>query len=760
MKNVNLLEGLFKDSQIKGKEYLLYLDVDRLIAPCYEAVSHTPKKPRYGGWESTGISGHSIGHWLSATATMYSITSDLLLKSKLEYAVDELELVQQLDDEGYVSGFSRSCFDKVFSGDYEVDNFSLGGGWVPWYSIHKIYAGLIDVYNLTGNEKALSIVTKLANWAKKETDKLSEEQFQRMLICEHGGMNEALADLYLITNNEDYLKLAKRFCHQAVLEPLSKGVDDLQGKHANTQIPKVIGAAKLYEITGEYTYRNMAEYFWSQVTNHRSYVIGGNSINEHFGPEDTEQLGIQTTETCNTYNMLKLTEHLFKWSKDVKYIDYYERALYNHILASQDPDSGMKTYFVATQPGHFKVYCSPDESFWCCTGTGMENPARYNRNIYYYENNELYINLFIASELSIPEHNLKLRQETNFPESNFAKLTFTQTTNEEVTIRIRVPKWIAGPVLATVNGKTEYKCYENGYLTISGKWKDGDVIEIQIPMNLYLEHTKDDKRKAAILYGPIVLAGALGREQFPESDILKDHLSLNNHPLIEVPDLITDERDITKWIKRTNDNSLSFITAPIGQPGNIRITLIPFHKLHHQRYNLYWNIMDEGAYQTFIDKELEEAKKINEMTIDVVSPHEQQPEVEHSIEKKNSRSGYLNLFNRGWRDSIGEGYFSYQMKVDPEKTSYLVVTYSGNDTTVHENGRAYDREFDIMIDNQTITSVSLKANQPGQLFDCLYEIPLSLTLGKQSVKVKFASSEGKVAGGVYGVRIVKGTDYK
>ncbi|WP_174879791.1 beta-L-arabinofuranosidase domain-containing protein, partial [Metabacillus niabensis] len=383
MEKVSLLNGIFKDSQEKGMEYLLYLDVDRLIAPCYEAVGKPPKKPRYGGWESTGISGHSIGHWLSAAATMYSLTSNEQLKQKLDYAIEELEIVQSFDDKGYVSGFSRSCFDLVFTGEFEVDNFSLSGGWVPWYSIHKIYAGLIDTYNLTGNEKALAIVIKLADWAKNGTDQLTDEQFQKMLICEHGGMNEAMADLYMITKNKDYLELAKRFCHQSILQPLANEVDELQGKHANTQIPKVIGAAKLYEITGDKTYKKMAQFFWKQVTRHRSYVIGGNSINEHFGPSDTEELGITTTETCNTYNMLKLTEHLFHWSQDVEYIDYYERALYNHILASQDPDSGMKTYFVSTQPGHFKVYCSPDESFWCCTGTGMENPARYTRNIYY-----------------------------------------------------------------------------------------------------------------------------------------------------------------------------------------------------------------------------------------------------------------------------------------------------------------------------------------------------------------------------------------
>ncbi|WP_231597514.1 glycoside hydrolase family 127 protein [Bacillus sp. SA1-12] len=754
LENVQILDGLFKESQEKGKDYLLYLDVDRLMAPCYEAAGQTAKKHRYGGWEKTGISGHSIGHWLSAAATMYSITNDQQLKEKLDYAVKELAHIQSFDGEGYVSGFSRTCFDKVFTGDFEVENFSLGGGWVPWYSIHKIYAGLIDTYQLIGNMQALDVVIKLANWAKKGTDQLTDEQFQRMLICEHGGMNEAMADLYFITGNRDYLELATRFCHKAVLDPLAKGIDELQGKHANTQIPKVIGAAKLYMITGDETYKHMAEYFWKQVTKHRSYVIGGNSINEHFGPENTEELGIQTTETCNTYNMLKLTELLFQWSQKAEYTDYYEKALYNHILASQDPDSGMKTYFVSTQPGHFKVYCTPDESFWCCTGTGMENPARYNRHIYYENQEDLFINLFISSDIHLKNKNLKLKQVTNFPESNKTKLLFNSGTKENVRLHIRVPGWVSGPMTVLVNGQKQYQSQERGYITIESQWSEGDIIDIEIPMSLHVSRSKNDPRKAAILFGPIVLAGALGREKFPETDIIADHVKLNNHPLINVPDLITNEEDVSKWITPIEGEKLAFRTAAIGQPGNRSVTLIPFYDLHHQRYTIYWNVMDETAYQSFVDKEQEEAKKLREITVDSVQPHEQQPEVDHAIKSKNSRSGYLNLFNSGWRDCKNEGYFSYEMTVNPENQMYLLVSYSGNDTVLHEDGKAYQREFDIFIDGSKIAHQKLKRNDPGKLFDVCYDIPLSLTQGKERVEVKFASEDGKVAGGVYRVRIL------
>ncbi|RXI96252.1 glycoside hydrolase family 127 protein [Anaerobacillus alkaliphilus] len=753
--NVRLLDGIFKDSQEKGKEYLVYLDVDRLVAPCYEAVSKSPKKTRYGGWESTGISGHSIGHWLSAAAQMYVETNDVELKKKLDYAINELEYLQSLDQDGYVSGFARRCFDQVFSGDFEVEHFSLAGQWVPWYSIHKIFAGLIDVYQLLGDKKALEVVMKLANWAKKGTDQLTDDQFQKMLICEHGGMNEAMADLYTITGNQDYVDLAIRFCHKAILDPLAEERDELEGKHANTQIPKVIGAAKLYEITGEQRFRDMAVFFWNEVTRNRSYIIGGNSINEHFGPVNSEKLGVQTTETCNTYNMLKLTEHLFQWSQDVEYMDYYERALYNHILASQDPDSGMKTYFVSSQPGHFKVYCSPDDSFWCCTGTGMENPARYSRAIYNLKDQDLFVNLFIASELTILDKKMKIQQHTDFPKTNRTSLVFEETEGECLHLHIRVPYWVTGDVRAIVNGEESYIGTGNSYLTISRHWHAGDRIEIELPMGLHTYTAKDDNKKVGIMYGPIVLAGALGTANFPETDILDDHLKLNNHPLIEVPSLIADKEQINEWVKPVVGSPLTFETDPIGQPGNVKVTLIPFYQLHHQRYTLYWNLLDEAAYQTFVDRELEELEHIRAITIDEVQPNEQQPEVEHQIKKQHSNSGYLTIVQQGWRDCRDGGYFSYQMKVEPAEQMYLLVTYFGGDRAIVIDGKTYEREFDIFIDGTVIAKQKLESRAPyDATFNICYEIPSSLTEGKRNVEVKFASSEGKLAGGVYGVRIV------
>ncbi|QGH35421.1 glycoside hydrolase family 127 protein [Gracilibacillus salitolerans] len=753
MHNVNLLDGIFKNSQQKGKEYLLYLDVDRLVAPCYEAAGKTAKKERYGGWESMGIAGHSIGHWLSAAATMYQVTSDEALMDKIEYALTELAAVQAFDKEGYVSGFPRDCFDQVFSGEFEVDNFSLGGSWVPWYSIHKIYAGLIDVHQVTGSTLALETVTMLADWAYNGLINLSEDQFQRMLTCEHGGMNEALADLYLITEDTRYLDLAERFYHKAVLDPLANKQDDLEGKHANTQIPKVIGVAKLYNITGKEKYKQIATYFWDQVVHYRTYAIGGNSIREHFGPENAEELGILTTETCNTYNMLKLTEVLFTWDHSAHYYDYYERALYNHILASQDPDSGMKTYFVSSEPGHFKVYHSHDNSFWCCTGTGMENPARYNRRIFEKIEKRLFVHLFISAEASYDNDQMVIKQQTAFPYQPSTTITIEKASSEVKQIAIRKPSWFSDEPTLKINGKEVNAVEDEGYLIIEHIWQNGDQITYDLPLDLYRYHAKDDKKKQVIMYGPIVLAGALGRDNFPETDILDNHLALNNHPLIDVPTLVTD-RPLNDWIKAKDKEKLLFETEAIGQPGHQRVQLKPFYDIHHERYTIYWNIMSEQEFKEFGDEERKRKAREQKMIVDEVTPNEQQPEVDHNMQAKNSTSGYSNDVHSGWRDARDGGYFSYDLKVDPEKKMYLFITYNKSDFTMEIDGKRLERDFEIKIDGHVLAEEHFNKPNIGELYSKTYPIPTELINGKEKVTVTFSAAKNKIAGGVYQVRMI------
>lgn len=751
MSHTTLLPGIFQQSQIKGSTYLIDLDIDRLIAPCYESAGSKPKKPRYGGWEQKEIAGHSLGHWLSAASYMYAATSDEKLLNKLIYAIDQLSEVQKLDSKGYVSGFPRHCFDEVFTGDFQVDNFSLGGSWVPWYSIHKIFAGLIDTYQMVGIDQALQIVKRLSEWAYNGLSKLTEERFQQMLICEHGGMNEVMADMYLLTEDEKYLTLAKRFCHQKILDPLAEKIDILEGKHANTQIPKVIGAAKLYEITREEKYQTIALFFWEQVNQYRTYANGGNSVREHFGPKNDEELDVTTLETCNTYNMLKLAEHLFRWKQDSSYMDYYENALYNHILASQDPDSGMKTYFMSTTPGHFKVYCSPEDSFWCCTGTGMENPARYTQAIYKMINQQLFVNLYIPSTIVLPEKDVELIQETEFPNSEYISFRFKQANEQHLNVKLRIPNWVSGKVKVKVNKEEVDIEQQSGYVTLDRVWNTGDVVELTLPMQLYAYYAKDDKNKQSFKYGPVLLAGAFGADSFPENDIVADHQEHNHFERIQVPILVTDEEDINQWLKPDNDQTLSFITAPIGQPGNQTVKLIPFYELHHQRYTIYWDVMNQAQHEQYDQTIQVSSKRLNDAIIDQIHPNEQQSEIDHQIKKDHSDSGYSEWIKKGWRNCGLDGYFSYQISVLRNEPTYLIVSLAKKDVMTETNNILNIRVNGVDLNLKEITLID---SEHEEIIQQAIKIPLHVTEGKEKVKVTFLAGNQRVSLPIYGLKTV------
>lgn len=752
---VQLSEGIFLESQELGKNIIKSLDVDRLLAPvAYSAGAITDTSKYYGGWEAynyrgykgKGISGHSLGHWLSASASMYAVSGDEEIKTKLDYAIDKLAEYQALDGHGYVGGFSRSGFESVLNGTLKVSAFDLNGYWVPWYSLHKIYQGLIDTYELTGNKKALEIVCGFADWAKTVTDPMSDEKFNQMLECEFGGMNEALAELYEITGNKDYLDLAVRFTQPSIIGPLSTGRDELQGKHANTQIPKVIGAAEVFEQNEDRVdYRNASEFFYDTVVNHRSYVIGGNSNYEHFGSMTEEVLGTQTCETCNTYNMMKLTEHLYAWDHKAEYMDYYEKALFNHILASQDPDSGMKTYFMATRPGHFKVYSTLEDSFWCCVGSGMENPSRYTRNIYYKDKEDFYVNQFISSSVDWREKGLSISQKTNYPFEDATAITIDKGS-AKAAINIRIPSWISSAATVKINDEEPVSVSESGYYTIDRVWNEGDTITVTLPMGLHTYTARDSVNKVAFMYGPVVLAGALGTENFPR-DIVSDHTSLDSTASIAVPDIIAADKDPNTFITPSDLSKLEFTLNASGAT----VKLMPYFNLHHQRYTLYWNLYDEN--EEIVKDEFTIA--LDAATLDTVRPNEQQPEVDHAMKNNNSFSGYFDTAARGWRDARGaEGYFSYEMKVDSNSDNYIAALYWGSDVPFSEGGVSYTRDFTVYVDDTAVGTQTLNKNSPNNLFYEFYKIPAELVSGKEKVTVKFApNGAGKAAGGVFEVRI-------
>jgi uncharacterized protein len=741
LSDVRLLDGPFKKAMQLDSEYLLRLEPDRLLSWFRKEAGLKPKGEVYGGWEARGIAGHSLGHYLTACALMFASTGDPRFLQRVNYIVNELELCQRAGGSGYVAAIpnGKKIFSEVSAGDIRSQGFDLNGGWVPWYTLHKVFAGLLDAHQYGGNTKALAVAVKFADWADTTLANLTEEQFQRMLACEHGGMNESLAELYSRTGNEKYLKLSRRFHHKAVLDPLTRREDRLRGLHANTQIPKLIGLARRYELTADSSDRTAAEFFWDRVVNHHSYVTGGNSDGEHFGPPDklNDRLTQNTTETCNTYNMLKLTRHLFEWHASAQYADYYERALYNHILASQNPDDGMVCYFVPLKSGSRKTYSTPFDSFWCCVGSGIENHAKYGDSIYFHSSDALWVNLFIPSQLNWREKGLSLRQETRYPDSETVRLSVKTRRPLTIALRLRYPAWATEGLHISVNGQPQnIKARPGSFVEVRRRWKNGDRVEMKIPMSLRLEPLPDNPNRVAVVYGPTVLAGELAQED--EAGIAD---------MVLVPALITEDRPLEQWIQPIAGEASTFRTVGVGRPRDVK--LYPFYRMHGKRYAVYWDLFTPQQWvvrEADYKAELERVRRLEAMTVDFAQPGEMQPERDHNMQGERTDAGEHT--GRKWRHARDGGWVSFDLKVLPDKPVSLVCTYWGSET-----GR---RTFDILVDGVKISAQSLQNDKPGQFFDVTYPIPQDLTRGKSKITVRFQPQPGNTAGGFYGLRVIHG----
>lgn len=596
--DVRLLAGPFRRAQELDANYLLRLEPDRMLHNFRVNAGLKPKAPVYGGWESqepwVGIRchGHTLGHYLSACALMFAATGDARFKRHADYVVAELRECQEAGRSGLVSAFPDG--EKSLHAVVDAQRF-VG---VPWYTMHKIYAGLRDAYLYAGSRPALDVLVKLSDWAVEFTRHLSDRQFQRMLDTEHGGMNEVLADVYALTGEQRFLALAERFCHRALLTPLSAARDTLDKLHSNTQIPKVIGFNRLYELTGREDYGAASRFFWRTVVERRTFATGGNGDHEHFFPpaEFLKRLdSAKTMETCCAHNMLRLTRSLFALEPAAAYADYYERTLYNSILASQDPDSGMMTYFQPTRPGYLKLYCTPTDSFWCCTGSGMENHAKYGDSIYFRRADTLYVNLFIASTLNWKEQGLTLTQTTRFPEHDRTHLRLSLRRPTRLTLNIRHPSWSAAATVF-VNGRRQATASRpGGYVSLNRVWRNGDTVELHLPMSLRAEPLPGHPEVVAFMYGPVVLAGRLGREGLtPGADFIVNERTYGDvlNAVVEVPVLSGDARTVVGRIKPSTGEALTFRTTGIGRPRDV--TLIPYYRVAHERYNLYWKLFGKG----------------------------------------------------------------------------------------------------------------------------------------------------------------------
>lgn len=591
LRDVRLLDGPFKEAMDLNSGYLLSLEPDRFL--CYFRMNAglKPKAPAYGGWEAPNSgAGRCLGHYLSALSLQFRATGDTRFKQRVDYIVDELALCQQPNGLLTAQSGVEAAFAELAKGKGDA----LRKSRVPWYVQHKMFAGLRDAYLLAGNKKAKGLLVRLSDWAIAVTQALNETQFQIMLEQEHGGMQEVLADVFAMTGDRKYLDLARRFSDTKIITPLMAGRDELDGLHANTQIPKLTGSARIYELTGDTKERDAATFFWDCVVRHHSYAIGGDGDNEHFGPPDelAGHLTALTCETCNTYNMLKLTRHLFAWKPEVAYADYYERALYNQILASQE-GAGKFTYFVSLKPGHFRTYSTPTNSFWCCVGTGMENHTQYGNSIYFHGGDNLFVNLFIPSELTWKDKHVTLQQETRYPESD--RTTFTLNCQEPVlfTFNLRYPGWALPGLEIKVNGHAVTAATRAGtFVPVRRWWHNGDKIEARIPMGLRTEALPDDTNKMAIFFGPVVLGGELGTEGMPKSQEARDQGKFRKIPDPIVPSLEIGHKPVELWVKRVPGQSLNFRTDGVGRPDDV--TLVPFYREYHERYTVYWNVLNEA----------------------------------------------------------------------------------------------------------------------------------------------------------------------
>ncbi len=761
LKDVTLLDGIFKHARDLNIQTLLKYDVDRLMAPYLKEAGLPVKALSYPNWE--GLDGHVGGHYLTAMAMNYAATGNAECKKRMDYMIAELKACQEANQtnhqewgKGYAGGMPNS--NAIWSGFKKGDFGVYNSSWVPFYNIHKMYAGLRDAWLYTGNEEARTLFLTFCDWSLDITSALSDAQMQSVLDMEHGGMNEVFADAYQMTGEAKYLTLAKRFSHLMLLDAMSADKDNLDNKHANTQVPKVVGFERIAEVSHDQKYAEAGRFFWETVTKNRSLAFGGNSRREFF--PSVSSCGdfvndVEGPETCNSYNMLKLTEELFREHPSALYADYYERTLYNHILSTQHPEHGGYVYFTPVRPRHYRVYSAPNEAMWCCVGSGMENHSKYNQFIYTHASDSLFVNLFIASELNWKEKGMKIRQETNFPDEEQTKLIVTKGSSR-FKMMIRYPFWVKeGALKIKVNGKNmAYVSHPSSYISIDRLWKAGDEILITLPMHNTIEQLPNVPDYIALMHGPILLGAKTGTEDLRgiiANDSRFGHIAAGKKlPIDKAPVMVADDRlKITDKLVPVKGRPLTFTAPDLKFANPIKLEFEPFFRIHDSRYMVYWMQLTNTRFQSFADSlALIEKEKLDlqNRTVDFVAPGEQQPETDHAMQSENSRTG--NNQDEFFREARNGGSFSYLLATNSETELTLMVRYLGS-----ERG---NRKFDIFIDDEKLITEdnTRRWNQP--LFQNVeYLIPPSLLKGKDHIRVKFQSQSESTAGAVYYLRLVR-----
>ncbi|MQN40361.1 hypothetical protein F7D56_00440 [Prevotella copri] len=761
--DITLLDGPLKHARDLNVQVLLKYDCDRMLAPYRKEAGLQPRKPSYPNWD--GLDGHVGGHYLSALA-INAATGNEECRKRMEYMISELQLVLDANNQrpeawchNYIGGVPNSA--KMWTAFSKGDFGPYFGTWAPFYNIHKMYAGLRDAWLYCGNEQAKNLFLKFCDWAVDITRDLNDEQMEKMLGNEHGGMNEVLADAYAITGEQKYLDCARRFSHRMLLVPLENGKDCLDNMHANTQIPKVIGYQRIAELAHDVQYHNASEYFWEIVTRQRSLALGGNSRREHFPTKENciDYINdIDGPESCNTYNMLKLTEDLNRVKPNGMYGDFYETAMFNHILSAQHPQHGGYVYFTSARPRHYRNYSAPNEAMWCCVGTGMEDHGKYGQFVWTHdkgvkaEDDALYVNLFVASELNWKDRKMVIRQQTAFP---YAETSVVEVAKGKGTfiLKVRKPSWCENFTVKGVGFDAD-SYEENGFVCMKRKWKKGDQVKISMPMHAYIKPMINVPQYVAIMYGPILLGMKTGTEDM--RSLIADDSRFGQYAggkklaLDEAPILLPKHLDdIAKNLKPVPGKPLHFKLAT-HMENTIDGELQPFFEIHDSRYMMYWLALGENDYKAYMQKLADEEKArqaLEARTVDKVNPGEQQPETDHRMETDDSNKG--NTESIFFRDAKDGHYFSYLMQTKGETNLSLQLKFWGQDEW-------RTSEFDIYVNDKLLCSVNNSHRWRTTQFKTVdYAIPSEFVKGKKEIRVKFVAHKGKQVGQIYGVRLVK-----
>ena len=778
---VKVTGGPLKNAQDLTAKYLLALNPDRMMAYPRERAGLARKAEPLVGWDGNAknLTGHIAGHHLSAVSIFYKVTGDARFKQRADYLVMEMKEVQDKRGDGYLGAImtnepikdGRDVFAEVSKGDIRSAAFDLNGLWSPWYTLHKTYAGLRDAYRHTGNATALALEVKFAKWAEGVLAPLSEEQLAKMLNTEHGGMNEVLADLYADTGDKRWLDLSYRFEHHAFTDPLKRHQDNLSGKHGNCQIPKLIGAATRYGFTADSSDLVAASFFHDRVALHHSYTTGGHGLAEYFGAPDqlSPRVDGRTCETCNCYNMLKLTRKLFAFQPDAHYADFHERTLFNQILASIDNEDGRTSYMVPVGRAVMQEYQDMERSFTCCVGTGMESHGLHGDGIYYETADTIWVNLFAPSTAKFSELPVTLTQDSSFPDGDTASIKVRATAPKEFTLAVRRPVWSGDGFAIKVNGAAipqpalgtmhdagaggrrgapgNESAQGSSYVTIKRLWKTSDLVEISLPKTVHLEATPDNRTVASVMWGPLVLAADHGPRR-----------EGRGAPAIAAPALLIGDRALETAIVTSGSRPGDFIARGAGRlissPGSaMDVSFTPFHRTHKRTYSVYNDVLTEYEFSARVASYSAERERIRRMeaaTVANIVPGDADAEktynyasepADRRVERTAGRS------NRG-----GSGWFSYSIPVDPLAETALIVTYFTEIGLPPAQGN-----FQVTVEGTTIAKYEPNATAEG-FHDARYLLPQNLTRDRARVTVKFeAQGNGRIVP-VFGVRTVRVRD--